>query len=285
MSTSRWKYLAAMGLLIASACTSALDKPPSEADLARGSFAPAVDVHADSLVVAAYNIKFGEQVELAIQELGDHPMLAAADVLLLQEMHPEGCEAIARRRGYDFVYYPASVHPQHDRPFGNAVLARARLVDQGFVILPKAGLVSGTRRIAVHADLEIGSRRLRAVSVHTSTVILEQRQRLRQAQTILDSLSAVAGPMVIGGDFNTGSPDDVLQFRSLMRRAGFRQVHLPGDATIRKSWPRMAGVSFVLDHFFYRGLQVRRSGVVEAARASDHYPIWVVFEWNEEFRS
>ena len=34
----------------------------------------------------------------------------------------------------------------------------------------------------------------------------------------------------------------------------------------------------VLDHIFYRGLDLRHAGIVNQADASDHLPIWATFD-------
>jgi endonuclease/exonuclease/phosphatase family metal-dependent hydrolase len=232
----------------------------------------------DSLVVVSYNIQYGEKIDAALQDLTSESHLAQVDILLLQEMHPAGCERLARELGYDYVYCPAAIHPHHDRPFGNAILARGQIIDHGFIVLPRAGSPSGTTRIALVADLLLGTERLRAVSLHASTIIVSDEWRVRQVRAVLDSISALPGPMVIGGDFNTVGREDTQGVLEEMGRAGFARL-TPRGNTVRSFWLKLIGSSRVLDHIFHRGLDPRRAGVYSEAEASDHYPVWAVFEW------
>jgi endonuclease/exonuclease/phosphatase family metal-dependent hydrolase len=259
----------------------AADFVTRESDLVTGHYAPPVLAASDSLLVVSYNIQYGEDLEEALADLRGEPFLARADIILLQEMGPEGCDRVARDLGCDFIYYPASIHPHHDRPFGNAVLTRGRITGQGFTRLPPGGPVSGTPRLAVFADLELGARRLRAVSIHSSTVIVPAEDRRRQVRAMLDNLAIGTDPLVIGGDFNTVSEQEALRLAQDMRRSGLREARLGPGPTIRMPWLRPPGINGRLDHVFCRGLRAGRSGIVAAATASDHYPVWTVLHWED----
>lgn len=257
-----------------------------ESDLVSGRYAssngvPSGRASGDSLVVVAYNIKYAEDIDGALADLRGEPNLARADIVLLQEMDPQGCDRIARELGYDFIYYPAAIHPHHDRLFGNAVLTRGRITGQGFTHLPSGGLLPGTPRLAVYADLEFGGQRLRAVSIHTSTVMVPAEDRRRQVRVMLDSLAGGSGPLVIGGDFNTASAQDGLRLAQDLRRSGLREARLGEGPTVRMPWLRLPGISGRLDHIFSRGLRAGRTGIATAATASDHFPIWAVLGWDQ----
>ena len=80
-----------------------------------------------TLKVVSYNVRYGEKIEEAIDVLARTRELADAQVILLQEMNPQGVDRIARELGCDYVYYPASLR-RSGRDFGNAVLTRGRIV-------------------------------------------------------------------------------------------------------------------------------------------------------------
>ncbi|MFB3906803.1 MAG: endonuclease/exonuclease/phosphatase family protein [Candidatus Eisenbacteria bacterium] len=265
-------------LLVVAACSSRFQTRMG--DLVRGDFrslAPAQEETRERLFVASYNIRYGEKIEQAIEDLRRDPRLARADVLLLQEMDPAGVERIARALGLSFVYYPATIHPHHHRLFGNAILARGTIERPRFLRLPQQEALAGTNRIAVVAEVTTAAGRIRAVSVHSSTPALPLRERLRQAATVLDSLAALGGPIVIGGDFNTASRDDTLRVLRLFRGAGFRDALAGRGGTSRSRWLTLPGTVAQLDHLFYRGLVLDDAGVSRAATASDHFPVWSVF--------
>lgn len=238
----------------------------------------------DSLVAASYNVRLGENIDEAVADIRHDPILSRADLLLLQEMHPGGCEHMARLLGYDFVYYPADIHPSHGRLFGNAILTRGRIRDSRVVTLPKRGLFSGTARIAVGADIVFESESLRVVTTHLSTPRVDRDVRLDQVRELLDSLASTPGPLLIGGDFNTTTAEDTARFGEVMREHGLRRVALPGNSTIRAAATDPGGVN-LLDHFYVRGFEPSRSGVSTSAIASDHFPIWAVFAWPPKQRS
>jgi endonuclease/exonuclease/phosphatase (EEP) superfamily protein YafD len=254
-----------------------------ESDLASGRYAPAGAASAvaarDSLRVVTYNIRFGEKLDQALADLRADPHLATADVLLLQEMQPEGCERLARELGYDYVYYPASIHPHHDKLFGNAILTRGRIEAQGFVPLPTTGPFAGTQRLAVWADVAFGARRLRVVTLHASTFIVPAEQRRDQVRRLVAALTPVDGPLLVGGDFNTVSAHEVRRLARDLRRLDLREARYGDRDTGHPGWWRWAGLSAPLDHLFSRGLAAGSAGVATGATASDHSPVWAVLGW------
>lgn len=266
--------------VVAIGCAHSVDEKLVQAGLHQGLYALASE-ESDSLVVISYNIKFAEQVEQAIVDLRENPWSKDADVLLLQEMDDTGTERIASELGYDYVYYPASIHPRHDRPFGNAVLVRGSVESHRFIPLPSGGIFPVTSRIAVVARVRLRGRAFSLVSTHTSTVMVPPETRLEQSEAIRNELAGVKVPIVIGGDFNSMSRQDVNELRAQMYSVGLEHARLPHGATVRNrgAWKWVGDVEMVLDHFFYRGLELRRTGIDTKAMGSDHYPIWAVFEW------
>ena len=234
---------------------------------------------ADSLVAVTYNIQYGEHVEDAIEDLRRQPLLARADLLLLQEMDGEGCARIAEALGYDFVYYAASIHPKHDQAFGNAVLSRWPILEHRFLALPLQSPFPVTGRIAVAAQVATPHGPLTVVSLHTSTVVVERPVRLEQYELVRDALDSWQGPVIIGGDFNTPTHEDVNLLRQRMRERGYLHVRPPAPTARVPRWQALLGIRPDLDHFFYRGLGLRSNGVDASATASDHLPVWAVFEW------
>src|SRR5688572_18342250 len=78
----------------------------------------------DSLQVVAFNIKFAIEIDGSIELFRTDPAMRTADIILLQEMDVPGTRKIAHALGMHYVYYPATINPQTDRAFGNAILSR-----------------------------------------------------------------------------------------------------------------------------------------------------------------
>lgn len=232
----------------------------------------------DSLRVVSWNIQYGERLDQALAEIRAHPRLADADLFLLQELDPAGAALLADSLGLHHVYGRASVNPRSGRLFGNAVLSRWPVAGQAAEVLPHGTPLTGHRRVAVSALLDLGPRgRLQAVSVHTATVVVDQRKRLDQAAAVLDSLGAGSVPVLVAGDFNTVSAWEVTLLGRVARRHGFAPVRLPAGPTAGYRLRRLPGEVPVLDHVLYRGLMPGASGVVRSTAASDHFPVWAVF--------
>lgn len=98
--------------------------------------------------------------------------------------------------------------------------------------------------------------------------------RREQMRTVLAALDAMPGskesPIVVAGDFNC--EPGAGPHRALAAR-GF-EAALEG----RRPTFRMAGVGFQLDHIYVRRARVVEAGVGEAARGSDHLPVWATVE-------
>lgn len=234
---------------------------------------------ADSLRIASYNIYLGQDMDLALADLRRNPSLAMADILLLQEVDPQGASDLAQALDMSYVYWPSFELKRTERLFGNAVLSRWPIVDQAAVELPHRNPFVGLERVVVAADIQINGGGLRVVCVHFSTVSVAQDKRLEQVRTVLDSLTNVDGPVIVAGDFNAVSKSDQIQMRRLMRKAGYKQMRLPAGPTASSSVLDFTGYDLVLDYIFYKDLVAGSGGVERQAEASDHYPIWGTFVW------
>jgi len=219
--------------------------------------------------VVSYNVKFGEKIERAVEELTTNPDLKDADIIMLQEMHPEGTDRIAKALGYRYIYYPASVRSNGD-DFGNAVLTRWDIVGDQKVLLPHAHPVNGQRRIAVRTDIDINGHVVQAYSVHTETAWMGVEARVNQVRAVVASLDEEIRPAVIAGDFNTMEPAALPLFEDIFEDAGFERATDGVGHTCRAGF-----FKFEFDHVFTRGVEIIRAGKVENAEASDHLPLWV----------
>jgi endonuclease/exonuclease/phosphatase (EEP) superfamily protein YafD len=247
-----------------------------------GRYAGPRQTTAESLTVVAYNIQYGEDLELAAADLCSLPRLRDADVYLLQEMDPAGTDTLARRLGCDYIYYRASVSPHHDRAFGNAVLSRWPIVAQRMLVLPHQAPFTGQQRVAVAADIDAGGRRVRVVSVHLSTMIAGTADRLDQAVAAADSLADDGRPLIVGGDFNTVSTFEERRLGQALRRCGLREARLPEGATAQRDLLGLLAFGLRLDHIYYAGVEPLATGIASQARASDHVPIWATFAFGDD---
>ncbi|MCP4292315.1 MAG: hypothetical protein GY780_10850 [bacterium] len=235
----------------------------------------------DSFRIVSYNIQFSEKLEQSLMDLESNPDLHQPDVLLLQEMEAAGVAFLADSLGMNYYYHPAYISPHHGRLFGNAVLSKWPLSHARNVVLPHPNPATENHRSALAVDVHLGQKIIRVVSVHLSTVIISLDKRIEQAEVMRDSLELESGPVIIGGDFNSGTQYETVLFSRVLRQAGFRETRLPAGRTAKAGPLDRAGVQLELDHLFYRDLQNLSTGVGHETKASDHFPIWGVFTWKD----
>lgn len=225
---------------------------------------PVAPAHSPIRLVT-FNIKFAREIERAIDVLqGDS--LRGADVLTLQEMDEAGVDRIARTLGFNYAYYPASIHPASGKYFGPAVLSRWPIERSWKLLLPHGGWTRGQRRTATAAILRVRETRLLVYAVHLETPVqISETERRDQTMAVVTNAAAYQGPVVIAGDFNSEGIGGVL------RAQGYTWLSKRVGPTV--SW-------FSWDHIFVRGLSPASpasTGVVrEIHGASDHHPVWTV---------
>jgi endonuclease/exonuclease/phosphatase family metal-dependent hydrolase len=220
----------------------------------------------------SYNIKYGRKIEEAIQELGSFSELMDTDVLLLQEMGPEGVQAIAEKLRLNYVYYPAALHNKNEKGFGNAVLSPWPIARHMKVVLPHENPIRKMNRNAVFATLVIGDFEVLAVSTHTELFILGSEQQMDQVGAVVDHIGRTSEYVVVGGDFNTETQYMVRETERRFRQAGF-ELATKDIGPTAKGDP-LGIFDFVMDYIFVKGFRVETSGKVEEAQASDHLPVW-----------
>jgi endonuclease/exonuclease/phosphatase family metal-dependent hydrolase len=241
----------------------------------------AVEVHAPrtaappppprSLRVVTYNVEYSSRADRLIAALSSHRDLAAADVLLLQEIGPQRDDADRARR------LAEALAMGHAYAHGVAILSRWPLADVAVMELPRAHLpYNRRRRIALAASIATAGGPLRLTSVHLDTR-LELAERIRQ---LAPAVASEPPLQIIGGDMNTlpfrfargaipiGKVDQPAGLDAHLRGLGF-------DAPVRAAGATHRHVLRVrLDALFTRGFAPAAAQVARDVRVSDHFPVW-----------
>ncbi len=221
--------------------------------------------------VVSYNIKFSQKIPHAIRILRKHEKLHRADIICLQEMTLEGVQEIANTLRYNYVYYPASVHPKIKNDFGNAIFSKWPVIDDKKFILPQIR-TKALQRIAVEATLKINDKLIRVYSVHMD-VFLGPNSRQNQMIKLVESIPKHIRHCIVAGDFNTFTK---------AQRVAVVDPFLQEDflvATEKIGWTFkhwfLLNKKTSLDHILTKGLSIINSGKINDRTASDHLPIWV----------
>ncbi|MGD2050113.1 MAG: endonuclease/exonuclease/phosphatase family protein [Chloroflexota bacterium] len=256
--------------MLAVSCQPVTNFPDPEEPLYEGNYSDGPPDFDGSLKVVTWNIAFAEEIEEAIAELSENEDLQGADILLLQEMDESGTETMAQTLGYNYVYYPASIHSRHDKNFGNAILSKWPIVDSEKIILPHQNPRNDQIRIAVRALISFGDIKVPVYSLHTETYWLGQRSREDQIDYITEQIETIYPYALAGGDFNTLTPGSVRALEDRLGKVGFDRVSAGAGQSVG-----IGDLGFKLDHIFARGMVPIDTGVSSTSTASDHYPVWV----------
>lgn len=242
------------------------------------------EVTSEELKIVSFNIKFSKEPEKALRTL-TRAGLDDADVLLLQEMDLPGTITIARGLHYDYVYYPAGIHPASGRQFGVAILSPWPIRNDRKILLPHLESSDDLRKIAAVATVWVQGIPIGVVNAHLQSGLSPQKLG-DQLQVIINCIFTevclqAESPMlaglpyyVIAGDFNTRGKPHLEVAQEVLSWSGFEQV--PGIEKTHKYAPGSWGR---LDHIFVsKNLEVEDSGVDSKwfGTGSDHRPLWAV---------
>ncbi len=255
------------------------------------------------IFIVSWNVAVGAgDVEAFLRRLADEERRAGRPapevVLLLQETYRAGgavparysprarvprriasgrgshrdVESLAAARGMHFVYIPSmrngGLLSGEDR--GNAILSTVPFDEVTAIELP----FEHQRRVAIAATLDVRGSPLTVVTVHLDTrrpilqgsIFSGPLARQRQAAALIDALTPAraAGPVIVGGDFNTLAGPAEPAIRSMERQ--FARVSCGSPLTRR--W------NLQLDYMFATDATLFAECAREAQRfGSDHHPL------------
>ncbi len=236
------------------------------------------NISPEKLTVVSYNIEYARKIPEAIEIFKKNIELNKADVIFLQEMDSIGVKKIAKALNYNYVYYPAVIHPINKKDFGNAVLSKWPILNDQKIIIPNFDLKS-RQRIAVGATLLIGDKKVMVFSLHMG-IFVKPSERKQRVSNILKHIPPSIKYCIIGGDFNTFTKKDNKEIFDAFTKSDFKL------ATQRIGWTERHWYLFfkkaTLDHIYTKGLHPAKSGKVIDRSASDHLPIWTELTFQEK---
>lgn len=267
----------------------------------------------DDLVVLAYNILRGFEVDAQLDMITSGVDFPVPDVLLLSEVD-RGCRRTefrniardyAERLGYYYVYATEFVELPGDRgpsgPYdppicehGNAIISRYPLGNVRQIrhaenrswytppgtLDPDEPRLGG--RIAIAADMRIGSKLVRLYAMHLESTLDVLAIRDAQAEEIAADSEGVDHPVIAGGDLNTffyigdlinGTLTEPV-VKSFIDR-GYADAHQ--DLALEERYTSFDPISMVIDLIMVKGLEVSDAGRCPSERCgslSDHLPVF-----------
>jgi len=216
----------------------------------------------------------GEDGKLDLERIAARIREQEPDLVVLQEVDNkcrrsksvDQAAELAKLAGLTAVFGKAMDHDGGE--YGQAILSKHPLGETKIHKLPG----DGEPRIAFEAEVKVGARALRVVSVHLDHQ--QDARRLKQAEVLVKELSATKGPLVLAGDFNDVPGSPVMKvFGDALTAVEKGEAKL----TCPAAQPKVE-----IDHFFLRGLKaVSPVTVLPEAVASDHRPLVVTVRFGE----
>jgi endonuclease/exonuclease/phosphatase family metal-dependent hydrolase len=247
------------------------------------------------LRIVSYNVWFGADVEIVGPHFMEHPDLAGADVIAMQENlwgfdeSTSDVAQLAGELGMGFVFVP--LKPRSFGIEGAAIMSRYPMRDIEVMHLPDRTQDSAwgdeglAFRVALAATIDTTSGPVRIVNVHLS-VPLNIPERIIQIRPALLDLPQ---PAVVLGDFNT---NDYIWVRDSVPLPPLDAAAGTGQADVFDSYMRALGYATPtadfgvtwdgfpedqrLDAIFTSAeLETGDGGVDRSIGFSDHWPVWL----------
>jgi len=190
-------------------CVSGQDYLDPQGPVYEGDYAAPAESFDGSIKVVTWNLKFAENPAEAIAALAQVEEIRDADVLLLQEMDEASVDAIARELDYNYVYYPATIHPHHEKNYGTAILTKWLIVNHRKIPLPNSVSRVKQLRIAMMAEIQVEDRLLDVYNAHLEISWMLARSGRTQVDYLFAQIDPHADWTIVGGDFNSWSPGSI----------------------------------------------------------------------------
>ncbi len=206
--------------------------------------------------------------------LDDLKLLATdADILALQEaiLHGDRPHTFHLSSGFVWVMGQSFAHRWRGTTSGVKTGSRVPAISQRMIRsrdqepllrLPKTIL-------ATEYALKRPKANLLVLNIHAINFV-SARKFSRQIAQIKEAVGLHVGPAIVAGDFNTWNP----RRRSILR-AAVKDLQLSRVPVAAPQWRHL---NQVLDHVFYRGLELVNAWAVLNVKSSDHIPLQVEFE-------
>jgi len=276
------------------------DKVFIDCDTEGESFTDPGVEHKTEVVVMAYNMERGEQIDGQIELIRDHPDVPLPDVILVNEVD-RGCARSGHRhiardlaKALDMNYVFAVEFVELGRPeiceHGNAILSRyplgnVRQIRHETQVSWYGAPGSGGQprlggRIAVYADVKVGDKFLHVYSLHLESNV-DHTFRTAQAAEIAEDGLSMPYTVIAGGDINAGlymldvqSGEPIDPTTAEFFNRGYSDSH---DGLSYQERITSPAHGFILDILFGLKADFSEPAVCPGEHCdhlSDHRPIW-----------
>ncbi len=226
----------------------------------------------NELVAVTFNIQQGfdekglvnfETVANIIEDLGATIVgLQETDTLRPTSSGRDIMEWLGWRLGMHYYAGPKT----RDSTFGNGLLSTFPIVAAETIILPSEGELA----VLIKAKINVNNIIVNVLVAHFGET---EKDRTAQAEKTAQIIKAMTGPLILLGDFN--SEPRSTQIKKILQTGLIDAYAIMHN---QRHIPTVIGGNATIDFVFYRGLQLRKSGVIQGYTGSDHRPVYAIFE-------
>jgi len=244
-----------------------------------------INISAQKLKVIAYNIEFAKST--TIDEMYSFLRSEKADVICFSEVPGQGwTKKIGDLLGmkYSFEGKIASAnHMEEYRDKTGEYYGKYKSILSKYPLeKPHEVLLKGDRwspASAVVANVKISKKKSMLVfSLHIPTGIdnPEESKAYFLAQVLKKEYSGY-NRVILVGDFNDRYDSEPMKY---LYDLGFKNPYkmLNIDLSHSTTLSREESNGKVIDHILYKGIKIKKAGIIEQRSLSDHKPVWALFK-------
>ncbi len=237
--------------------------PLSESQLKYGAVTGS-ELDPERLQVLVWNIYKGEMDNF------DRDIAALArdyDLLMIQEAVTTRMDAFKALSGFRFDFGVSFGYKKDPKKFTGTMIGStvnpqrvwiARTTETEPIIGTPKVLTMGTYKLKGREDS------LLLINIHGLNVTTHGPY-IRHVELAIKQMSGHKGPIVFAGDFNSRTSKRLTETREMLSRLGFSEMSFRNDERMRGAFG-----GEILDHVFFKGLEVVDSEVLGHLESSDH---------------
>ena len=199
---------------------------------------------------------------------------ADRDLVMLQEaVHNAPTDALFEQSSrFEWVMARSFRHPINNIDHGIKTGSVSQAIERHFFLSPHAEPVLNTQKLLLSTTYALhGSHEhLLVLNMHAINFVGVNKY-VEQLDQLEAAVGQHAGPVILGGDFNTWNPRRLSHFFAVASKAGLVEAAMQRQT-------RLVHMNQHLDHLLYRGLRLCAVQSLDRVASSDHAPITATFK-------
>ncbi len=192
------------------------------------------------------------------------------DIILFQEsVSTFKAEPIHSYSHFGYLFFPNFSYK--NRAYGLLNASKSKIVNFSSLYSPDREPILKTPKMIMATEYKLNNGQfLLVVNVHLINFVKTYKfmAQLKQIEKICDSYE---GAVVVAGDFNTWNRKRTKMLFETMNALGLKSVEF------EENFSKKSILKEHLDHIFYKGLELKRSRVLDFCVSSDHKPLLASF--------